>query len=201
MSGEEMAENENINREETEEELLEETEKDGIQTEESDKSSQESLNGENAETVDPVLAELAKAKETAEDYKRKWYAVSAEYDNYRKRTQTATSIAYQDGKAEAILKLLPVADTFGYAYDGASDEKTKAGIDKIIKNFNAILLSMGVEEIPLKLGDAFDEATMEAVMNVPCEDGEEPNTVKLILKKGYKREGKVIRFAQVSVTV
>lgn len=150
---------------------------------------------------DPVLAELANAKASAEDYKRKWYAVSAEYDNYRKRTQLATATAYQDGKAEAILKLLPVADTFGYAYDGASDEKTKAGIDKIIKNFNSILSTLGVEEIPIKLGDCFDESTMEAVMNVPCEDGEEPNTVKLILKKGYRREGKVIRFAQVSVTV
>lgn len=146
-------------------------------------------------------SELAKAQATAEDYKRKWYAVAAEYDNYRKRTKEAVSQAYQDGKAEAILKLLPVADTFGYAYDGASDEKTKAGIDKIIKNFNAILLSLGVEEIPIKCGDNFDERVMEAVMNLPCEEGEIAGTVKNVLKKGYGREGKVIRFAQVSVTV
>ncbi len=146
-------------------------------------------------------SELEKVKAAADEYKRKWYSVAAEYDNYRKRTQMQSAQAYQDGKAEAILKLLPVADTFGYAYDGASDEKTKAGIDKIIKNFNSILQSMGVEEIPLKVGDAFDESVAEAVMNMPAEDGEEPNTVKLILKKGYRREGKVIRFAQVSVTV
>lgn len=145
--------------------------------------------------------ELEKAQAAAEEYKRKWYAVAAEYDNYRKRTQTQTAQAFQDGKAEAILKLLPVADTFGYAYDGASDDKTKAGIDKIIKNFNAILLSMGVEEIPLAVGDKFDESVAEAVMNVPAGDGEEPNTIKIILKKGYRREGKVIRFAQVSVTI
>ena len=130
--------------------------------------------------------ELEKALAAAEDYKRKWYAVAAEYDNYRKRTQVQAAQAYQDGKAEAILKLLPVADTFGYAYDGASDEKTKAGIDKIIKNFGQILSSLGIEEIPLKVGDKFDESVAEAVMNVPAEDGEEPNTVKIILKKGYK---------------
>lgn len=155
------------------------------------------------ETVTPEKepSELEKAQALAEEYKRKWYSVAAEYDNYRKRTQVQAAQAYQDGKAEAILKLLPVADTFGYAYDGASDEKTKAGIDKIIKNFNNILLSLGVEEIPLKAGDKFDESVAEAVMNVPCEDGEEPNTVKVILKKGYRREGKVIRFAQVSVTI
>lgn len=145
--------------------------------------------------------ELEKAQALAEEYKRKWYSVAAEYDNYRKRTQTQTAQAYQEGKAEAILKLLPVSDTFGYAYDGASDEKTKAGIDKIIKNFNNILSALGVEEIPLKVGDKFDESVAEAVMNVPAADGEEPNTVKIILKKGYRREGKVIRFAQVSVTI
>lgn len=145
--------------------------------------------------------ELTKALLAAEDYKRKWYSVSAEYDNYRKRMAVATSQAYADGKAEAILKLLPVADNFGYAYDGASDEKTRTGIDKIIKNFNAILASLGVEEVPVAVGDSFDESIMEAVMNSPCAEGEEPNKVSVVLKKGYRREGKVIRFAQVAVTV
>lgn len=156
---------------------------------------------EEESVAEELAVQLEKAKKDAEEYKRKWYAVSAEYDNFRKRTASQSLQSYQDGKAEAILKLLPVSDTFGYAYDGASDEKTKAGIDKIIKNFNAILNSLGVEEIPLKVGDKFDETTMEAIMNAPCGDGDEPNTVKIILKKGYRREGKVIRFAQVSVTV
>ena len=167
-------------------------------TEEEEKAAKECPQPE-SEPSEPT--ELEKAQALAEEYKRKWYAVSAEYDNYRKRTQVQAAQAYQDGKAEAILKLLPVADTFGYAYDGASDEKTRAGIDKIIKNFNSILLSLGVEEIPLSVGDKFDESVAEAVMNVPAGDGEEANVIKLILKKGYKRGNKVIRFAQVSVTI
>ena len=164
-----------------------------------DNESVESAESQNAQT--DLGAELEKANAAAEDYKRKGYAGSAEYDNYRKRTKDAVSTAFADGKAEAILKLLPVADTFGYAYDSASDEKTKAGIDKIIKNFNAILLSMGVEEIPVNAGDSFDELSMEAVINLPCEGDESAGVVKNVLKKGYRRDGKVIRFAQVSVTV
>lgn len=156
---------------------------------------------ENLSESNALREELEKAQAAAEDYKRKWYSVAAEYDNYRKRTKEAVSQSFQDGKAEAILKLLPVADTFGYAYDGASDEKTRAGIDKIVKNFNAILLSMGVEEIPVNGGDAFDESVMEAVINIPCGEGESAGVVKNVLKKGYRREGRVIRFAQVSVTV
>ena len=52
----------------------------------------EEENGEKKE-----LSELEKAQALAEDYKRKWYAVSAEYDNYRKRNQTAVSQAYANG--------------------------------------------------------------------------------------------------------
>ena len=142
-----------------------------------------------------------KAEALAEDYKRKWYSVSAEYDNYRKRNAAAVSKAYADGASEAVLKLLPVADNFGYAFDSATDEKTKAGIDKVIKSFNTVLSSLGVEEIEIHAGDTFDESVMEAVMNSPCEDGEPANTVKFVLKKGYRQGERVIRFAQVSVTV
>lgn len=145
--------------------------------------------------------ELEKAQSAAEDYRRKWYTVSAEYDNFRKRNAAAVANAYRDGAAEAVLKLLPVADNFGYALDSAQDEKTKAGIDKIIKSFTTILNSLGIEEIKLSPGDKFDESVAEAVMNSPCGEGEEPNTIKLVLKKGYKSGDKVIRFAQVSVTV
>lgn len=146
-------------------------------------------------------SELEKAQALAEDYKRKWYSVSAEYDNFRKRNAAAVSKAYADGASDAVLKLLPVADNFGYALDSAQDEKTKAGIDKVIKSFNTILSSLGVEEIAVEAGAAFDENSMEAVMNSPCDEGEQPNTVKFVLKKGYRKGDKVIRFAQVSVTV
>ena len=146
-----------------------------------------------AEEEHTAESELEKAMALAEDYKRKWY--------YRKRNAQSASRAYSDGVSEAVLKLLPVADNFGYALDSASDEKTKAGIDKVIKSFNTILASLGVEEIPLAAGDRFDESTAEAVMNFPCGEGEAPNTVKQVLKKGYRNCEKVIRFAQVTVTI
>ena len=146
-------------------------------------------------------SELEKALAYAEDCKRKWYSVAAEYDNYRKRNAQAVSRAYNDGVSDAVLKLLPVADNFGYALDSASDEKTKTGIDKVIKNFKTILSSFGIEEIQISSGDVFDESVAEAIMNFPCEEGEQPNTVKQVLKKGYRNKDKIIRFAQVTVTI
>lgn len=146
-------------------------------------------------------SELEKVKALAEDYKRKWYSVSAEYDNYRKRNSAAVSAAYANGASEAVLKILPVADNFNFALESASDEKTRAGIDKVIKSFLTVLSSLGIEEIPVNAGDAFDESVMEAVLDFPCEEGQEPNKVKQILKKGYRTKDKVIRYVQVAVTV
>ncbi len=166
-----------------------------------EKKTEETAGAEPSEQAEKQPSELEKAQALAEDYKRKWYSVSAEYDNFRKRNSSAVSKAYADGAAEAVLKLLPVADNFGYAIDSASDEKTKAGIDKVIKSFNTILSSLGVEEIAVEKGAAFDENVMEAVLDSPCGEGEEPNTVKQILKKGYTHNGRVIRFVQVIVNV
>ncbi|MBO5328050.1 MAG: nucleotide exchange factor GrpE [Clostridia bacterium] len=182
-------------------EELKHNEEDELKVPETQPKKEEKKESKKPSKKEKLSEELEKANALTEDYKRKWYSVSAEYDNYRKRNNAAVSQAFAEGKAEAVLKLLPVADTFGYAYDGASDEKTKAGIDKIIKNFNNILSSMGIEEIPLNIGDAFDENVAEAIMNMPCGEGEQPNQIKQILKKGYRQGDKVIRFAQVIVTI
>ena len=167
---------------------------------------EEEVKAQSAENVsgdkqNAELSDLDKALAAAEDFKRKWYNVTAEYENYRKRNAAAVSNAYRDGAADAVLRILPVADNFGYAYDSASDEKTKAGIDKVMKSFATILQSLGIEEIALSAGDPFDERIAEAIMNVPAENGEKPNVVKQVLKKGYRAGEKVIRYAQVIVTV
>ena len=195
----EMEENEQLK--EQEEASAQSAEQKTEEKVENDAQAEDTVKAEDGEEIIKQPSELEKALASAEDYKRKWYAVSAEYDNYRKRNSQAVSRAYGDGVSDAVLKLLPVADNFGYALDSAADEKTKAGIDKIIKNFNTILSSFGIEEIPLSAGDEFDESVAEAVMNFPCEEGEQPNTVKQVLKKGYRNKDKVIRFAQVTVTI
>ena len=76
------------------------------------------------EEIPQEPSELDAAWLAAEDFKRKWYAVTAEYENFRKRNAAAVANAYRDGAAESVLKILPVADNFGYAYDMAQDGKT-----------------------------------------------------------------------------
>lgn len=164
----------------------------------------ETLKEENKETKKKPTAkklqeELDKAVAEAEESKRKWYAVTAEYENYRRRTQNQSAQRYQDGRNDVVSALFPIGDNLERAIAACADEKTKEGLDMVLKSFKKVLENEGVEEID-PVGKAFDADTMEAIMAMPAEDGEESGMVKQAYLKGYKKGDKVLRYAQVIVT-
>jgi molecular chaperone GrpE len=80
-----------------------------------------------------------------------------------------------------------------------SDEKTKEGLDMVLKSYKKVLEGESVEEID-PTGEPFNADTMEAIMAMPAADGEESGIVKQVYLKGYKKGDKVLRYAQVIVT-
>jgi molecular chaperone GrpE len=143
--------------------------------------------------------EIDKALAEAEESKRKWYAVTAEYENYRRRTQNQAAQRYADGRNDVISSLFPIGDNLSRALDACADEKTKQGVEMVLAAFNKVLESEGVEEIN-PVGQPFDATYAEAIMAMPAEDGEESGMVKQVYVKGYKKGDKVLRYAQVIVT-
>lgn len=143
--------------------------------------------------------ELDKAVAEAEESKRKWYAVTAEYENYRRRTQNQAAQRYQDGRNDVIASLFPIGDNLERAVAACADEKTKEGLQMVLASYKKVLENEGVEEID-PVGKAFDADTMEAIMAMPAEEGEESGMVKQAYLKGYKKGEKVLRYAQVIVT-
>ncbi len=142
---------------------------------------------------------LAKAQAEAEDFKRKWYSVTAEYENYRKRTALTRSQAYAEGRADIASKLFPIADNLYRAIGLIEDEKSKQGVDMIIKSFEKLLEEEKITAID-PLGEPFDVEKCEAIMAIEPQEGEESGIVKQVYLKGYEQNGKVLRFAQVVVT-
>ncbi len=142
--------------------------------------------------------ELEKALAEAEDCKRKWYAVTAEYENYRRRTQNQAAQRYQDGRNDVVASLFPIGDNLERAMAACADENTKQGLDMVLKAFKKVLEGEGVEEID-PLGQPFNADSMEAIMAAPAAEGEESGTVKQVYVKGYKKGDKVLRYAQVIV--
>ena len=143
--------------------------------------------------------ELAKALEEAEENKRKWYAVTAEYENYRRRTQAQAAQRYNEGRNDVLSALFPIGDNLERALASITDENTKQGLDMVLKAYKKVLEGEGVEEIN-PVGEPFNVDVAEAIMAMPAEEGEESGIVKQVYVKGYKKGDKVLRYAQVIVT-
>ena len=143
--------------------------------------------------------EKALAEAEAEENKRKWYAVTAEYENYRRRTQNQAAQRYQEGRNDVIASLFPVGDNLERALQSCADENTKQGLQMVLAAFKKVLEGEGVEEVD-PVGQPFNADTMEAIMAVPAAEGEESGIVKQAYVKGYKKGEKVLRYAQVIVT-
>ena len=165
----------------------------------SKKSAPETAQPAAEETAQPDLeGELAKARADAEDFKRKWYSVTAEYENYRKRTASQSAQRYQEGRADVVGKLFPIADNLERALAACKDEGTRKGIEMVVAAFGKVLEEEKIEEIN-PVGEPFDPEKHEAIMAVDGQEGEESGTVKQVYLKGYEQNGKILRFAQVVV--
>ncbi|MBE5745362.1 MAG: nucleotide exchange factor GrpE [Clostridiales bacterium] len=143
--------------------------------------------------------ELAKALEEAEENKRKWYAVTAEYENYRRRTQNQAAQRYNEGRNDVLSALFPIGDNLERALTSITDENTKQGVDMVLKAYKKVLEGEGVEEIN-PVGEPFNADVAEAIMAMPADEGEESGVVKQVYVKGYKKGDKILRYAQVIVT-
>lgn len=157
---------------------------------------------EQEEVVVNELEELQKKNEElqkqVDEYKDKWIRNVAEFDNYKKRTATQWAEAYNEGVSSVIVKILPVGDNLDWALTLGLDENTAEGIKKVRSKFDDTLKSLEIEEIN-PVGEIFDPQIAEAVMQVPAEEGDTPDTVKQVFQKGYRKKDKIIRYATVSV--
>ena len=151
-----------------------------------------------SEEKDEKEEALQRALADAEDFKRKWYAVTAEYENYRKRTASQSAQRYQEGRADVVKGLLPIADNLERALLACKDEQTGKGIELVVKAFEKLLEDEHITAID-PVGEPFDAEKHEAIMAVDATDGEESGTVKQVYLKGYEQNGKILRFAQVVV--
>ena len=140
-------------------------------------------------------AELA-AKQL-ESVKDQFVRLTAEYDNYRKRTAKEKDSLYQDAKADTIREFLAVYDNLERAVstEGDEDSPHKKGLEMIFHQYQEILKKLGVTEIEAQ-GQTFDPEKHNAVMHIEDEKLAK-NVVAQVLQKGYRIGGKVLRYAMV----
>ena len=142
-------------------------------------------------------AELA-AKQL-ESVKDQFVRLTAEYDNYRKRTTKEKETIYQDAKGDTIKEFLAVYDNLerAAASEGGEDSPHKKGLEMIFQQYKDILKKLGVTEIEAA-GKPFDPEKMNAVMHSD-DDSLGENVVADVFQAGFMLGNKVLRFATVRV--
>lgn len=198
-----MKENKNDNIEENENDNIEESKVEENEASESSENETKEESSKEKEIEDMKLFgaklknENEKLKNELDAMKEKVLRITAEYENYRKRTVKEKEGIYTDACSDVINEMLPTLDNLerAVATEG-SVEDLKKGIDMTIRQFRGALTKLGVEEIS---GEGqFDPNVHNAVMHIEDENYGE-NEIVEVLQKGYKRQDKVLRHSMVKV--
>lgn len=138
------------------------------------------------------------------DINDKHLRLSAEFDNYRKRT-LKEKMELTKTAGEGILKgILPVVDDFERAMLHMEDAKDiqalKDGVGLIYNKFKDFLAAQGIKEIDSKEKE-FDTDLHEAITKIPAPTEAMKGKVIDCVEKGYLLNEKVIRFSKVVVGI
>lgn len=128
--------------------------------------------------------------------------VSADYQNYIKRSQQNTQTALEQQIMSVAKDLVTVLDHFDRALQ-VDEEKISAkdlltGINMVHEELLRTLGKFGIQRIEANAGDAFDPNQHEAMMHQAAEDIES-NHIIMQLQPGYALNDKTVRPAGVSV--
>ena len=147
-----------------------------------------------------LQAELAMVKAQNTDLADQFLRAKAEVENARRRADEEVSKARKFAVESFAESLLPVADslTAGLAIADASAEQLREGSEATLRQLKSALERHKVIEINPEAGAKFDPHQHQAISVVPAE--QEPNTVVMVLQKGYLIADRVLRPALVTVT-
>lgn len=146
--------------------------------------------------------ELEEAKKTIEEQKDKYLRLSAEFDNYRKRTMKEKAELIKNGGEKAISAILPILDDLERALQNMQKadnvQSMYEGLDLIFQKFHKVLSQEGLQKME-PVGETFDTDYHEAIALVPAPDEAQKGKVLDCVQTGYKLNDKVIRHAKVVV--
>jgi molecular chaperone GrpE len=128
---------------------------------------------------------------------------AAEFENYKRRSETEFATIIKNANEYLLMSLLPVVDDFVRSKKSARESKDIeaiiAGVEMIHTKMMKILEKQGL--VPFEsVGKPFDVEYHDALMQIPREDVP-PSTVVEEVERGYMLNDKVLRHAKVVVSM
>ncbi|MBN1931178.1 MAG: nucleotide exchange factor GrpE [Desulfobacterales bacterium] len=155
------------------------------------------------DTIDELKAKLASKEQEAKDTYDRFLRVSADFENYKKRSERQMDDFKKFANESLIKELLPVVDNLERALiTSAANEQSNQtiveGVDLTIKNILKVFDKFSVKPME-SLGKPFDPAFHQAVIHEETDDHPD-NTVFKELQKGYLMYDRLLRPAMVAVS-
>ena len=165
-----------------------------------EKDKKEKGSKKHAAELEAAKARAEAAEKEAAEAKDRLLRTAAEYENFRKRSAREADQKFGDGVSHAVNQILGILDTLDMAANApCADENYKKGVCMTLDKAEQALAKLNISEIEA-LGKEFDPNTMNAVQQVPAQDGQESGVVATVFQKGYMLGDKIIRHATVVVT-
>lgn len=178
------------------EEVVEET------VDNQEETAQEEVQAEELTVEEQLTKDLEEAQQTIDDLKDKHLRLSAEFDNYRKRTLKEKAELIKNGAEKTLSAILPILDDFERAIKNMeTSEENKAmkeGVELIYTKFLKVLGQEGLQKIETEEKD-FDTDFHEAIAMIPAPSEELKGKILDCVQTGYMLNDKVIRHAKVAV--
>jgi molecular chaperone GrpE len=154
---------------------------------------------EEAAAEDPAAA-LEAARTEAEGQRERALRAVAELENVRRRAERDVEKAHRYGVERFARELLAVKDSLELglqtARDG-DDDAVREGLTATVKLLGQCFEKFGIEEID-PVGDPFDPEAHEAMATQPSAEAA-PDTVLMVIQKGYRLHERLLRPARVIV--
>lgn len=153
-------------------------------------------------TVDEWKAALELAVRQRDECLDSLRRTQADFQNYKRRNQTARADGYEDGTREVVAAMLPVIDNLERAIKaaeeaGEGESPLTEGVKMTYKTLAEAGKRFGLEELPAE-GCEFNPEIHHAVMREHTDD---PGKVLECFQKGYRVKDRIIRYAMVKVSV
>lgn len=153
--------------------------------------------------IDQLKKNLKDQQDKAEEYFNRLHYLQADFDNYKKRVTKEMLELEKYANEKLIIKLLDVVDNLELAIKSCKISKNIQsllnGVEMVLKELIETLKKEGVEIIEC-IGENFDPNLHEAVDKIETKDHLN-NVIIENIRKGYIRNGKVIRPSMVKVAI
>ena len=184
------------------EKKVKEEELEDTNTETNEQETEDTVTKEVADEGNDIEKLLEEANSKVEDLEDKYLRLSAEFDNYRKRTMKEKAELIKTGGEKVVSSILPILDDLERAIKNMETSEDivamKEGVELIYNKFMKVLAENGVQKIETKDKD-FDTDYHEAIALVPAPTEEQKGKILDCVQTGYTLNGKVIRHAKVVV--